>query len=93
MTRNGNCPWFRRMMVLSMAAFCSGQSPALAFQTLDHVAHFHCSCLRSLHWREEVIVRSVVALGFRVFVGLVANVVIAGLAAVRVDALNHGHLR
>jgi hypothetical protein len=45
MARDGNSSRLLRMMVLTVAAFGSGETPSFAFQTLDQVAYLHCASL------------------------------------------------
>ena len=41
MASDRNCPWFRRVMKLPMAAFGSSDAPAIFLKALDYVANFH----------------------------------------------------
>src|SRR5580704_17468338 len=91
MTRNGNCPRLRWMVELPVAPFGSCRRHPSASRRLITSPTFIADAFGLLPRREKEIVSRVSALGFRVFVRLVARVV-TGLAAVRVDALNRGKL-
>jgi hypothetical protein len=41
MTRYGNRPLLRRMVVLPVAALCSSQPPAVFFKTPDYISNLH----------------------------------------------------
>ena len=93
MTGNSDCPWFCRVVILTVAAFDAGEAPTSSYNCLITSRTFiKCDRVRATCWREEVIIRGVAALRFRVFVRLVARV-ISRFSAVRVDTLDRGYAR
>src|SRR5580698_8083378 len=91
MTRNGNCPRLRWMWNCLWLPLVRARRHPSASRRLITSRTFIADAFGLLPRREKEIVSRVSALGFRVFVRLVARVV-TGLAAVRVDALNRGNL-